>query len=78
MKKKNPYLEEYGDGELVGIAVKLHKLIDVPKWLPMPEMCDGRPPPKLPPLSCSSCGLMSLSTLLYTQLLSLSGMAHED
>lgn len=82
-EKKNPYLEEYGDGELVGIATKLQKLIDVPKWLPLPEMIDGSPPKPQPSSfsSCSptvDCGLMTLSTLLYKQLLSISGMAHED
>lgn len=78
-EKKNPYLEEYCDGEYVGMAVKLQKLIDVPKWLPMPEMIDGRTMKPAPSsMSCSSCNFITLSALLYTQLLSLSGMTHED
>lgn len=76
--KKNPYLEEYCDGEYVGMAVKLQKLIDVPKWLPLPEMIDGRTTRGTNPTNCSSCNLLALSHLLYVQLLSLSGMAHED
>lgn len=85
-EKKNPYREEYGDGELVGMATTLVRFVDVPKWLPHPEMIDGTPmrlPPNKTTQSHSTVGgtcssLYVLSHLLYRQLLSLSGMAHED
>lgn len=80
-EKKNPYLDDCAcDGEYVGVATTLKTLVDVPKWLPLPEMAEPRPTSRRTKSLCSSpsCNFVALSNLLLQGLLSFSGMAHED
>lgn len=72
----NPYPKELKDVEIMGRAVALKEAVDIPKVSSRSHK--NALPEGLTIEKTCMCDLISLSSLLFEELLSFSGMAHED